>query len=228
MAGAAVNASREYRVTVQTAGPIANDKHSKSIEEAAKEPLRPDHLTQIVDAIRVADIPTELGHQIDVLKSAATLHGARNEELLQKIEQIRTNLDDHLVDLERASEGLKQLAVNKDTSETTLGLTEGLHRSIAADVFKFAAALQARNKDLTKNIEKQNCLLVAHKKFLEEMATAPEVTPMQCEENANKNNEQSSWPYATLRTVQLAITTLSAVVLSVTAFNVAQKDKRAT
>lgn len=62
----------------------------QSLEALPGQPLQTAQCAQLVEAITLAGIPTELDKQIRLLKLAAEEHNVKQDEQLQIIETLRT------------------------------------------------------------------------------------------------------------------------------------------
>jgi hypothetical protein len=59
-----------------------SDRIRKNLQKIQDHSLRPEQCAQLVEAIRLADIPAELEKQIKMLQEAADEHSVRQDDQL--------------------------------------------------------------------------------------------------------------------------------------------------
>jgi hypothetical protein len=195
-----------------------------SIEEMQDQSLQPEQCAQIVEAIKIADIPTELDNQIQVLQRAASEHNIRQDEQLKITKDLRSNLDEKMATLLSSLEGITNFPVkdNNDTRSLQESQLE-VSSSVQTSINHISVALEARSKELQLAMKEHKQLILALKSFLEDKAAMQEraLTEENASFDPNTSIEPTSqWPPATLPTAHLAIALLSTVISSVTALSV--------
>lgn len=206
----------------------------KSIEKLPEQPLQQDQLAQIIEAIRIADIPTELDKQIQVLQRSTAEHNIKQDEQLQRIKDLRAKLDGEIAKLHAAVEEAKDAVTasqattvtsQQSNAESQLDASKGMQTSVN----HLYAALESRTDKLETAMKEQRRLILALSRFLEEKAAMQE-RALAAEDNFDEEEEEvkdekASWPPATLSAAHLAFALLSTVVSSVVATSVARRNQ---
>ncbi|OCK97241.1 uncharacterized protein K441DRAFT_685525 [Cenococcum geophilum 1.58] len=207
----------------------------KSIEKLPEQPLQQDQLAQIIEAIRIADIPTELDKQIQVLQRSTAEHNIKQDEQLQRIKDLRAKLDGEIAKLHAAVEEAKDAVTasqattvtsQQSNAESQLDASKGMQTSVN----HLYAALESRTDKLETAMKEQRRLILALSRFLEEKAAMQE-RALAAEDNFDEEEEEvkdekASWPPATLSAAHLAFALLSTVVSSVVATSVARRNHK--
>ncbi len=178
----------------------------------------------------MADIPTELDKQIQVLQRSAFEHKIRQDEQLQRVKDLRAKLDGGLASLaltlEKVKDATKTDVATKAGQQAQLDASKDLQSSVS----QLSAALETGTEEMEKSMKVQKDLLLVIKTFLEEKAAIQERGIAEAEDSFDLNDkrvESSAWPSATLPAAHLAITLLSTIVSSVTAVSVVKQSQNA-
>lgn len=135
-----------------------------------KELFQPEQLAQLVEAIRVADIPSELGKQIHVLQRSADSHRLQQDVQLQNMKDLHDNLVDGLTKLQSTNEEIKRLSTSAASrAQPTVKLDQD---SMDTIISSLTTAPSAGGDQLHKDMEEQTRLIMALMSFLEDQAIA--------------------------------------------------------
>lgn len=163
-----------------------------------------------------------------MLQRSAQDHRLRQDEQLQRVQELRAKLDDSVASLQAAVD-----TVNDTTASTMAASTaanqNGQHalldtlNHVAASTIQLTNMLEVSNEKLEASMKDQNDqrqLLSALKSFLEDKSAMQQAALESKDDIDNQTEEQQSkwtWLPAILPTAQLAITLLSTVMTSVAA-----------
>ncbi|KAJ4350442.1 uncharacterized protein N0V89_009063 [Didymosphaeria variabile] len=89
----------------------------KCITSTPQKPLQQNQLLQIVEAIHVADVPTELQKQIDVLQHGVATQKVQNDHQLERIIDMRDSLTGQLDALQNILEETTALPSNNQSDQ---------------------------------------------------------------------------------------------------------------
>lgn len=193
----------------------------KSMEILPEKPLQQSQLAQIVEAIKIADIPAELDKQIQILQRSAADHNLRQDDQLQHIKELRAKLDGQIAGLYTAVEEAKNAAAGSQVNaETQLNAFNAMHTSLYA-------ALESRTDKLDTAMKEQTQLILALSHFLEEKVDLQEraLAEKDHSEDDEAKVEKASWPPATLSAAHLSLTLLSTVVSSIVAVSATKRSQ---
>jgi hypothetical protein len=161
----------------------------------SNQALRPDQCAQLVEAIRLADIPAELDKQISVLKRTGDEHNVKQDEQLEIIKTLRT-----------------QLGGLMSTLQTSLGNTSvESPQDSPQDVGRLASLLEGQVGSLEATMKDQEQTIEELKKFLEDKVLKQKADKAKSDESSN------SWPSATISAAYFGSLLLSSVVSTCTA-----------
>lgn len=185
-----------------------------------------------MEAIKVADIPTELDKQIQVLQRSASEHNMRQDEQLQRVKELRSKPDDGLASLALSLEKVRDVTTTDVATKAGQQAQLDASKDLQSDVLQLSAALETGTKEIKESMKVQNDLILVIKTFLEEKAAIQERAMAEAEaevsvDSSDEKVESSAWPSATLPAAHLAITLLSTVVSSVTAVSVVRQSQNA-
>lgn len=193
----------------------------QSLEKLPEQLLQPAQCAQLVEAITLADIPSELDKQIRELKLAADEHNIKQDEQLQIITTLRAQLEERITGLQEVLDEVK------DTAARETG-NKWLFASRTADTRadQLSNILKSKTDQLDSAVKEQKQLIIALKSFLEDKASRSETTPKSDDEGMEENEKQRSWPSETLSTAYFAALMLSSVLSSVAATSAATRKQR--
>lgn len=195
-------------------------KFRRSIKEVQNKPLQKEQLLQLVEAIKMADVPNELQKQIDVLQRSAANHERSHDHQLERIVELRDILTGKLNTLQERINGTTVLVSTEETDQQRN--TRPQIESHDSEMQGLKEEWQFRSGELEKAAKEQSRLLLALETFLEEKATLQKDF---LEEVRLEKVDQNTWPSATLHTAHLATVLLSALVSSIVATTIRLKDK---
>ncbi|KAL2831483.1 hypothetical protein BDW59DRAFT_157909 [Aspergillus cavernicola] len=203
----------------------------KLLEDLPAKPLEATQCAQLVEAIKLADIPAELDKQIQVLQRDAAEHKVKQDEQLQTIKKLRAKLEEKIAKLHAAVE---KICDDRNDPDKNANANTSATATVANN--NLSNALQAQSTKLSKTIKEHERLIIALKSFLEDKTSASagaganaikshsapnsESTPSAGDSGHDQGNKHSlgfSWPSATLPTAHLAIMLLSGVASTVAA-----------
>jgi uncharacterized membrane protein YgcG len=183
-----------------------------------------------VKAIKVADIPTELDKQIQVLQRSASEHKIRQDEQLQHVKDLHAKLDSGLESLALSLEKFKDATTTDVATKSGQQAQLDASKDLQSGISQLSAALETGTKEMKNSMKVQKDFLLVIKTFLEEKAAIQERAIAEAEDSFDLNNkkfESSAWPSATLPAAHLAITLLSTIVSSVTVVSVVRQSQNA-
>ncbi|KAH7093617.1 hypothetical protein FB567DRAFT_588041 [Paraphoma chrysanthemicola] len=221
---------RQTEQPLQAINSLLSLQQIKSIEELSDQRWQPDQCAQIVEAIKVADIPTALDKQIQVLQKSASEHKIRQDEQLERVKDLRDKLDGELASLALSLEKVKDATstdiATKSCQQAQLDASNDLQTSVS----QLSAVLESGTTEMKESLKVQKDLLIVIKTFLEEKAAIQERAIAEADVSIDPSDssvENSSWPSATLPAAYLAISLLSTVVSSVTAVSMVTQRQHA-
>lgn len=203
---------------IKSCGVDTDQQVSKTLETPPHRPFSPEQCAQIVEAIRTVGIPVELDKQIRILQKLAAEHGIKNDEQIQRIEGLRSELDSQFAYLNA------EVKASEEATIAALVNSRGTAQSSSEDctaqqgIDRLTVALESRDNGFELTLKKQEDLILALKTFLEEKVAALEAKsdPQPPTSNTKGNCAPGhSWPSTTLKTAHLAVGLLSAIVTSV-------------
>ncbi|KAL5406818.1 hypothetical protein PMIN04_011923 [Paraphaeosphaeria minitans] len=203
----------------------------KTIEELPDQPLRPEQCAQIVEAIKVADIPTELDKQIQVLQRSASEHNIGQDEQLQRIKDMRAKLDGGLANLTLSLEKVEDVTTTDVATRAGQQAQLGASKDMQSSLSQLSAALETGTTEIKKSMKVHRDLVFVFKTFLEEKVAINERATAKADAPSRASSdkvESSPWPPATLPAAHMAITLLSTVVSSITAVSVIKQSRKPT
>jgi hypothetical protein len=176
-----------------------------------------------VGAITLADIPAELDKQIRQLRLAADEHNLKQDELLQTITTVRTQLEERIQGLQSVIE-----VVQGPDPMTRKHHDEQLDasRTVYTRVDQLSEVLESRSEQLESELKEQKQLMLAMKSFLEDKTSRPESILESNEQSAKGSIDRNSWPSSTLSTAYFAAILLSSVLSSVAATSIVTRQNR--
>ncbi|KAL5432460.1 hypothetical protein PMIN06_012008 [Paraphaeosphaeria minitans] len=208
-----------------------SDQFSKTIEELPDQPLRPEQCAQIVEATKVADIPTELDKQIQVLQRSASEHNIGQDEQLQRIKDMRAKLDGGLANLTLSLEKVEDVTTTDVATRAGQQAQLGASKDMQSSLSQLSAALETGTTEIKKSVKVHRDLVFVFKTFLEEKVAINERATAKADAPSRASSdkvESSPWPPATLPAAHMAITLLSTVVSSITAVSVIKQSRKPT
>ncbi|KAL5428821.1 hypothetical protein PMIN07_011304 [Paraphaeosphaeria minitans] len=131
----------------------------KTIEELPDQPLRPEQCAQIVEAIKVADIPTELDKQIQVLQRSASEHNIGQDEQLQRIKDMRAKLDGGLANLTLSLEKVEDVTTTDVATRAGQQAQLGASKDMQSSLSQLSAALETGTTEIKKSMKVHRDLL---------------------------------------------------------------------
>jgi hypothetical protein len=176
-----------------------------------------------VEAITLANIPTELNKQICELKLATNEHNVKQDEQLQIITTLRTHLEERLNDLQSVLDEVKgpDLAAREQHIEQL-----DASRIAHTRVDELSEVLESRADQLESAMKEQKQLMVTLTSFLEDKTSRSEAAVESGNERAKESGNQNSWPSSTLSTAYFAALLLSSVLSSVAATSIVTRKHR--
>lgn len=115
----------------------------KAVQESAQTLSSSTQYAQIVEAIKLADISTELNKQTLTLQKLAADHGIQHDEQLQKIQDLHNNIDIQFQSPYAKVSDTEQ-AVAAASGAHTLSEGSSYHRSID----RLTSAIEAREDNI--------------------------------------------------------------------------------
>ncbi|KAL1610193.1 hypothetical protein SLS60_001858 [Paraconiothyrium brasiliense] len=187
----------------------------EKLRRQVEQPLQAqDQLAKIVEAIRAADVPTELQKQIDVLQNGLDVQNVQNDYQLKRIKDMRDSLTGQLDALENTLEETKALVINNKSNQQPTVQQE--HGSSYSNRSTLEEALSDHNHELEAAMREQTRLLLALKSFLEEKVAMQQHI---VDNSITAGMSRRFWPSATLPTAHMATVLVSALVSSFSAAN---------
>ena len=174
-----------------------------------------------MEAITLADIPSELDKQIRELKLAADEHNIKQDEQLQVITTLRAQLEERITSLQEVLDEVKDITARESRNEWLCA-----SRTADTRVDQLSNILKGKTDQLDSAVKEQKQLIIALKSFLEDKASWSESTPKSNDEAMKENEKQRSWPSATLSTAYFAALMLSNVLSGVAATSAATRKQR--
>ena len=208
---------------------LTSDRNS--LERLPGQLLLPAQCAQLVEAIRLADIPTELDKQIQVLKLTADEHSVKQDQQLQIVSTLRSQLDDKLEGLLSALNDVKDdnftASASRDRYDEQLDATRDVYKRVD----QLSAVLEIKAEELESAMKDQRQLILALKSFLEDKTSSlDDASKSGGGKSTNEGEDQqraASWPSATLSTAYFAALLLSSVLSSVVStFVVNRRNER--
>ncbi|KAL4932169.1 uncharacterized protein BDV17DRAFT_288245 [Aspergillus undulatus] len=210
------------------------------LEKLPDNLLNPTHCAQLVEAIRLADIPAELDKQIRALQHDAATHKIQQDEHLQTVKALRTELGEKITKLQATLNSIKD---EEASAPDSFSQSEASRTGVNVDIDKLSTALQSGTDKLSETIKEHGKMIIALKCFLDDKASASaniavtnpksasHLSPVNHNHDEDdgaddRGNEQKkhplgfSWPSATLPAAHLALTLLSGVASTVAAVSV--------
>ncbi|KAL4912119.1 hypothetical protein BDW62DRAFT_206789 [Aspergillus aurantiobrunneus] len=175
-----------------------------SLDKISEKKLRPEQCAQLVEAIRLADIPAELDKQIGVLKRTADEHNVKQDEQLEVITTLRNQLSDLTSTLQGALDSMR-----RDRKSTK-------QRDIQQDIGRLTTLLTTRTATLESAMKDQEDMIQELKSFVEDKSTGAQ----------ESQTPTSSWPSATVSSAYFAALLLSTIVSTCTATSVLTRTPR--
>ncbi|KAF2273062.1 uncharacterized protein EI97DRAFT_482656 [Westerdykella ornata] len=210
---------RQVEQPLQAVNSLLSLQVIKSIERLPDQPLQPFQCAQILEAIRVADIPAELDKQIQVLQRNARAHNIMQDEQLQRVEELRTKLHSEVSSLQARLKDLEQATAELATQNGQKDQLD-VSKQATTSVEKLSIALETKSEKLEEELKEQRKLVIALRSFLEDKVEMQQIA-LATDDEMNYHNGSAkatkSWPSATLPAANLAILLLSSVVSSVAA-----------
>ena len=166
----------------------------------------------MVEAITLAGIPTELDKQIRLLKLAAEEHNVKQDEQLQIIETLRTQLEERIEGVRSVLDTIQGPdPAAKDRHQERLDASRTVHTRVD----ELSEVLESRAEQLESAMKEQKQLILALKLFLEDKTSRPEHALQSGDERVNESENRNPWPPSTLPTAYFAASLLSSVLSSV-------------
>ena len=186
----------------------------QSLEALPGQPLQPAQCAQLVEAITLAGIPTELDKQIRELKLAADEHNVKQDEQLQIITTLRTQLEERITGVQSVLDKVK--GPDSAASEHHIEQLDA-SRTVHTRVDKLSEVLESRADELESAMKDQKQLMLALKSFLEDKTSrsVSESGLNSGQENVKESENQNPWPSSTLSAGYFAALLLSSVLSSV-------------
>ncbi|KAH8595421.1 hypothetical protein B0O99DRAFT_686840 [Bisporella sp. PMI_857] len=200
LSGMVKDLRRQIEQPLQAVNPLLSLQVIHSLERLPGQLLKPAQCALLVDAIRLADIPVELDKQIGLLQRTAAEHNVKQDEQLQVVTKLRTELDDKIASLSTAIDEIKDNAAEESTAKD-----------------RHEEQLAASEK-LEETIKEQQMLLTTLKSFLEDKASMGESVLTSDTDFGDQDGKQlsaSSWALGTLPAAHSALVLLSSVVSSI-------------
>ena len=183
--------------------------------------MQPAQCAQLVEAIALADIPTELDKQIRELRLVANEHNIKQDEQLQIIMTLRAQLEERITSLQSVLDEVK--GPNPITSAQHLKQLDA-SKAVHTRVDELSEVLESRVDQLGSAMKEQKQLIVALKSFLEDKTSRFEFAPENGLKSVKENEKETSWPSATLSTAYFAALLLSSVLSSVSVISIITKN----
>ncbi|KUJ08713.1 uncharacterized protein LY89DRAFT_741560 [Mollisia scopiformis] len=205
-----------------------------TLSDLPNQLLSPSQRAQLIEAIKLADIPTSLSLQIEQLQRVASSYNMKQDQQLQIVETLKTQLEERITGLQSVLEVVAEQSVdlNLGARERGADATERheeqveMTRGVSVGVERLRGVLESRADQLQSALKEQKQLVLALKSFLEDKSqsflTAPDAespsptittdTPKMTE---NSNTNSNHWP-STLSTAYFAALLLSSILSSVT------------
>ena len=174
--------------------------------------LQPAQCAQLVEAITLAGIPTELDKQIRELKLAANEHNVKQDEQLQIITTLRTQLEERITGVQSVLEKVK--GADSAAREHHIEQLDA-SRTVHTRVDKLSEVLESRADELESAMKDQKQLMLALKSFLEDKTSRSESGLNSSQESVQESGNQNPWPSSTLSVGYFAALLLSSVLSSV-------------
>ncbi|RHZ56278.1 uncharacterized protein CDV56_106509 [Aspergillus thermomutatus] len=173
---------------------------ANTLQKIQDYPLRPEHCAQLVEAIRLADIPAELEKQIKTLQQAADEHSLRQDDQLQNIISIRAELEQMTSEMKDVLDVLKtHVRSSRNDRQHLIGLNN-------AHIGRLTKVLEKiETSELEKAIKDQQKTIDALRSFLEDKVSASQ------KESIEDKSDASKWPSATITAAYVAATLFSSV-----------------
>jgi hypothetical protein len=176
----------------------------------------------LVEAITLAGIPTELDKQIRLLKLAAEEQNVKQDEQLQIIETLRTQLEERIEGVRSVLDTIQGPdPVAKDRHQEQLDASRTVHTRVD----ELSEVLESRAEQLESAMKEQKQLMLALKSFLEDKTSRPEHALQSGNERVNESENRNPWPSSTLSTAYFAASLLSSVLSSVAATSIVSRNR---
>jgi hypothetical protein len=194
----------------------------QSLEALPGQPLQTAQCAQLVEAITLAGIPTELDKQIRLLKLAAEEHNVKQDEQLQIIETLRTPLEERIKGVRSVLDTIQGPdPVAKDRHQEQFDASRTVHTRVD----ELSEVLESRAEQLESAMKEQKQLMLALKSFLEDKTSRPEHALQSGNERVNESENRNPWPSSTLSTAYFAALLLSSVLSSVAATSIVSRNR---
>jgi hypothetical protein len=200
---------------LQAVNSLLSLKIINSLDKARNTGLGPTQCALLIEAIHLANIPTELDKQIKTLSKAAQEQNLKQDQQLQVVNKLRTDLTNNIANLR----GVLDEAHNSSSQGVTRAEEQHVEQMSAfgelqSSLDGLTKILEDRWSSLdTASIEQKN-IIVALKQFLEHKILEEKVSNDSAsieQVSAGSNNTQSHWPPATLAVAYLTTTLLSSI-----------------
>jgi hypothetical protein len=166
----------------------------------------------LVEAITLAGIPTELDKQIRELKLAADEHNVKQDEQLQIITTLRTQLEERITGVQSVLDKVK----GPDSAAREHHIEQlDASRTVHTRVDKLSEVLESRADELESAMKDQKQLMLALKSFLEDKTSRSESGLNSSQESVQESENQNPWPSSTLSAGYFAVLLLSSMLSSV-------------
>ncbi|KAH9213226.1 hypothetical protein DL95DRAFT_447242 [Leptodontidium sp. 2 PMI_412] len=226
ISGKVGNLRRQTEQPLQAVNSLLSLHVIQSLETLPEQLLNPTQCAQLVQAIALADIPTELDKQIRVLTLAADSHNVKQDQQLEIIATLRFQLEDKLETLQSVLNEVKDEQIKdkalKERNEEQVEISKDLGRSVE----KLAITLEKRTDVLEEGVKEQKKLILALKSFLEDKVSRFEVVLKSGDDKQGQGEAKEKtvqWPSATLSTAYFAALLLSSVLSSVAVTSVVNR-----
>ncbi|PMD66546.1 uncharacterized protein K444DRAFT_120472 [Hyaloscypha bicolor E] len=183
----------------------------QSLEVLPGQLLQPAQCAQLVEAITLG-ITTELDKQIRELKLAADEHNVKQDEQLQIVTTLRTQLEESITGVQSVLDKVK--GPDSAASERHIEQLDA-SRTDHTRVDKLSEVLESRADELESAMKDQKQLMLALKSFLEDKTSRAEFGLNSSQESVQESENQNPWPSSTLSAGYFAALLLSSVLSSV-------------
>lgn len=184
--------------------------------------MQPAQCAQLVEAIALAEIPTELDKQIRELRLVANEHNIKQDEQLQIITTLRAQLEERITSLQSVLDEVK----GPDPFTRAQHLKQlDASKAVHTRVDELSEVLKSRADQLESAMKEQKQLIVALKSFLEDKTSRFESAPEPGRPSVKENEKETPWPSATLSTAYFAALLLSSVLSSVAVTSIVTKNQ---
>ncbi|KUJ19619.1 uncharacterized protein LY89DRAFT_772092 [Mollisia scopiformis] len=185
-----------------------------SFDEPLLQLLTPHQCAQLLEAISLADVVSELDKQLQVLKATAEEHEQEHDPHLELVKDIKTNLLNALERIRKIA--ASQSEIQTRSQELLPGKRLDCDDLLALDtcIQNMYTGLQTQDDATQHLVEEQERAVIALKLFLEDKVTRiKERRVLRSSGNpADRSRGLTGWPPATIPTAQLSTILLSRIV----------------